>query len=93
MGGAHKEWIYFNKNSIYGFSFKNSFFVKVDYFVKNWHFDTVVLAFLSRYRPISVAVPSPSRPHTVAVPMGRRYLNVTHRSKKKDAVLKRPVTS
>ena len=36
------------------------------------HYYTVVLAFLSRYRPISVAVP-----------MGRRYLNVTHRSKKR----------
>ena len=43
------------------------------------NFITVVLAFLFRYRPISVAAP-----------MGRRYLNVTHRSKKKDAVLKRP---
>ena len=42
--------------------------------------NTVVLAFLARYRP-----------HTVAVPMGRRYLNVTPRSKIKDAVLKRPI--
>ena len=38
----------------------------------------MVLAFLARYRP-----------HTVAVPMERHNLNVTHRSKKKDAVLKR----
>ena len=53
----------------------------------------MVLAFLSRYHPISVAVPSPYRPHTVAVPMGRRYLNVTNRSKKKDAVLKHPIAS
>ena len=47
---------------------------------------TVVLAFLSRYRPISVAVPSRPRPHTVPFSMGRRYLNATHRSRKKDAV-------
>ena len=54
---------------------------------------TVVLAILSRYHPICVAVPSPSRPHNVLFFMGRRYLNVTHRSKKKDAALKRPIAS
>ena len=46
----------------------------------------VVLEFLSRYRPISVAAASQSRSNTVLFFMGRRYLNVTHRSKKKDAV-------
>ena len=50
----------------------------------------MVLAFLSRNRPISVAVSSPSRPHTVLFFMERRYLNVAHRSKKKDVVLKGP---
>ena len=50
---------------------------------------TVLLAFLTRDHPFSVAVPS----HTVPDTMGRRYLNVTHRSKKKDAVLKRPIAS
>ena len=42
-------------------------------------YNTVVLTFLARYRPISLAVLS----HTVPVHMGRRYLNVTHRSKKR----------
>ena len=47
---------------------------------------TVVLAFLARYHHVSVAVPSSYR-------MGRRYLNVTHRSNKKDAILKRLIAS
>ena len=40
--------------------------------------------YITRDRPI---------PLSVAVTMGRRYLNVTHRSKKKDAVTKRPIAS
>ncbi len=43
---------------------------------------TVVSAFLTL-----------DHPYSVAVPMGCRYLNATHRSKKKDAVLKRPIAS
>ena len=43
---------------------------------------TVLLAFLAR-----------DHPYSVPVPIGRRNLNVTHRPKKNDAVLKRPIAS
>ena len=45
---------------------------------KSSHF-TVLLAFLARDHPFSVPDP-----------IGYHYLDVTHRSKKKDAALKRP---
>ena len=44
----------------------------------------------SVFSPWPSLLASPFRLFTVPVPIGRRYLNVTHRSKKKDAVLKRP---
>ena len=54
---------------------------KITMIEKSSHF-TVLLAFLARDHPFSVPDP-----------FGYRYLDVTHRSKKKDAALKRPTAS
>ena len=50
-------------------------FQKINNNLKNKYFDafiTVVLAFLSRYRPISVAVPSPYRRRPYGTPLPQR---------------------
>ena len=41
------------------------------------------IQYFQRFQPQTIRLASPSRPHTVPIPKGLRYLNVTHRLKKR----------